>query len=117
MELNELRNKIDDIDDQLASLYDRRMKLIKEVGKEKAKTNRYVQDLNRENAIIRRVTKAVDEDVRVYCKQVFETLFETSRAYQARFVRIPSGIAEQIRSTLESGLKAFPDYATVACQG
>lgn len=117
MELNELRNKIDVIDDKLASLYDERMKLIKKVGEEKAKTNRYVQDLIRENAIIRRVTKAVDEDVRVYCKQVFETLFETSRAYQARFVRIPSGVAEEIRSNLEGGLKAFPDYATVACQG
>ncbi|MDE6293086.1 MAG: chorismate mutase [Clostridiales bacterium] len=117
MELNELRTEIDAIDDKIASLYDRRMKLIKQVGEEKSRTNRYVQDLTRENAIIRRVTKAVDEDVRVYCKQMFETLFETSRAYQARFVRIPSGIAEEIRSNLESGLKAFPDYASVACQG
>lgn len=117
MELNELRTKIDDIDDKLTALYDERMKLIKQVGEEKAKTNHYVQDLTRENAIIRRVTKAVDKDVRVYCKQVFETLFETSRAYQARFVHIPSGIAEQIRSNLQGGLKAFPDYATVACQG
>ena len=117
MELNELRNKIDAIDDQLASLYDKRMKLIKEVGEEKARTNHYVQDLTRENAIIRRVTKAVDENVRVYCKQVFETLFETSRAYQSRFVRIPSGVADEIRSNLEGGLKVFPDNATVACQG
>ncbi|MDE5563025.1 MAG: chorismate mutase [Clostridiales bacterium] len=117
MELSELRNKIDDIDDNLAELYDKRMKLIKQVGEEKAKTNHYVQDLTRENAILNRVTKAVDPDVRVYCKQVFDTLFETSRAYQARFVRIPSGIAQEIRSNLEGGLKAFPDYATVACQG
>lgn len=117
MELNELRTQIDAIDDQLASLYDRRMKLIKQVGEEKARTDSYLQDLTRENAIIRRVTKAVDDSVRVYCKQVFETLFETSRAYQARFVRIHSGVAEEIRSNLESGLKTFPDYATVACQG
>ena len=117
MELNELRTKIDDIDDKLAELYNKRMKLVKQVGEEKAKTNHYVQDLTRENAIISRVTKAVDDDVRVYCKQVFDTLFETSRAYQARFVRIPSGIAQEIRSNLDSGLKAFPDYATVACQG
>ncbi|MDE7164120.1 MAG: prephenate dehydratase [Clostridiales bacterium] len=117
MELNELRTQIDAIDDQLASLYDRRMKLIKQVGEEKARTDSYVQDLTRENAVIRRVTKAVDDSVRVYCKQVFETLFETSRAYQARFVRIHSGVAEEIRSNLESGLKTFPDYATVACQG
>ncbi|MDE7405905.1 MAG: prephenate dehydratase [Clostridiales bacterium] len=117
MELNELRTKIDDIDDKLASLYNQRMKLVKQVGEEKARTNRYVQDLTRENAIINRVTKAVDEDVRVYCKQVFDTLFETSRAYQARFVRVPSGVAEEIRSNLEGGLKVFPDYATVACQG
>lgn len=117
MELSELRTKIDAIDDRMAALYDQRMRLIKEVGEEKAKTNHYVQDLTRENAIIRRVTKEVDTDVRVYCKQVFETLFETSRAYQSRFVRIPSGIAEEIRSNLESGLKTFPDYASVACQG
>lgn len=117
MELDELRTKIDAIDDKLASLYDQRMKLIKEVGEQKAKTNRYVHDLTRENAIIGRVTKAVDEDVRVYCKQVFETLFETSRAYQARFVRLHSGIAEEIRENLKDGLKVFPDHATVACQG
>lgn len=117
MKLNELRTQIDAIDDQLASLYNQRMKLIKEVGEEKAKTNRYVRDLARENSIISRVTKAVDEDVRVYCKQVFETLFETGRAYQARFVNISSGIAEEIRSKLDGSLKAFPDYASVACQG
>ncbi|MBD5131964.1 MAG: bifunctional chorismate mutase/prephenate dehydratase [Clostridiales bacterium] len=117
MQLQELKAKIDDIDDRIASLYDQRMKLIKEASEKKTETNRYVQDLTGENATIGRVTKAVDEDVRVYCKQVFETLFETGHAYQSRFVRIPSGVAEEIRSNLESGLKAFPNYATVACQG
>ncbi|MDE6028845.1 MAG: chorismate mutase [Clostridiales bacterium] len=117
MELSELRNKIDDIDDKLAALYDERMKLIKQVGEQKAKTDSCVQDSSRETAIVNRVTKAVEPAVRVYCKQVFETLFETSRAYQARFVSVQSSVAQEIRANLKNGLKAFPDYATVACQG
>jgi chorismate mutase/prephenate dehydratase len=110
------RVAIDEIDDQIARLYNQRMALVKEIGEEKAQSNVLLTDGDRERHIVNRVAKLVDPNLRVYAKQVFMTMFDTSKAYQSRFTRISSPLGEQIKSTLGQRLK-FPVAATVACQG
>ncbi|HOO22396.1 MAG TPA: prephenate dehydratase domain-containing protein [Clostridia bacterium] len=117
MDIENLRKEIDRIDDQIASLYDRRMEMVKSIGIEKAKENKNVLDTSREREILARVTKAVNPDVRVYTKMVFTTIFDTSRAYQSRFAHLSSNISEQIKEILSASRESFPSYATVACQG
>lgn len=113
--IDEYRKKIDGIDDKIAALYNERMALAKEIGIEKAKNNSFVTDRSREKSIINRVTGAVDEGIAVFTKQLFETVFETSKAYQNRFLSTPQ--PDGLSTAIENADKPFPVRASVACQG
>lgn len=117
MELKEIRERIDKIDDKIADLYGERMKLVSEVGKAKKKTGKAVNDPNRERDILLRVTDRVDEEMQVYLKRVFETMFETSKAYQTMNLDEHSEIGERIDGALKKGYLKLPNKAKVACQG
>ena len=57
MELSELRKQIDAIDDELVSLFLKRMDVSGEVAKAKMQSNTAVMDSGRERAIVSRLTK------------------------------------------------------------
>lgn len=115
--LDEARNEIDLIDDKIAELYNKRMNYAKFIGMEKAKSNNIVLDSGREKNIINRVTKKVNPEIMVYTKQVFNSLFDTSKAYQTQFMQLQSNVSKKIKETLLKGRKEFPKSANVACQG
>ena len=117
MDLTEIRSKIDKIDDELASLYSQRMALIDEVIEAKKQSGKAVNDPDRENKILFRVSEKIAEDKQVYLKRVFETIFETSKAYQTANTSFSSKVGSEIRKTLEKGQSKFPVKARVACQG
>ena len=56
MTLEELRNRIDDIDDKIAALYLERQDTVRLIGEEKAKTHAPVFDPAREKKVIAKVT-------------------------------------------------------------
>ncbi|MFR5833566.1 MAG: bifunctional chorismate mutase/prephenate dehydratase [Acutalibacteraceae bacterium] len=115
--LEELRKKIDTLDDEIAKLYLERQSVVKEIGEEKARNRTAVADPSREKRIIARVTKSADDEQKIYLKRVFETIMETSRAYQRRLVAPVSPLADELRRVLMEGKKYFPVSSTVACQG
>ena len=115
--LKDLRQQIDNIDDQIVNLYRERMQLSKKVAEEKSKSGKGVTNRIREKEILNRVTDAVDDDIKVYTKQVFETLFDTSKAYQLRYISGTSKSREMIEKALLDADKPFPQKAYVACQG
>lgn len=115
--IEELRKKIDSIDDEIARLYLERQSTVREIGEEKARTNASVLDPAREKKIIARVTKQADEEQKIYLKRVFETILETSRAYQRRLVAPVTPLSDNLRRVLMEGKKYFPVSSTVACQG
>lgn len=115
--IQELRNRIDEIDDSLASLFNERMRVAKEIGEEKAKAHANVTDYGREKEIINRVCKRVDEDKIVYAKQTFDVLFDVSKAYQTQFAEVESELGKKIDLALKNTQEDFPVSATVACQG
>lgn len=117
MDLQEVRNKIDAIDDKIAKLYAERMELAADVAENKAKDGLQVENSEREKQIISRVTAGLPDGMKLYCKQVFETMFETSKAYQYGVVDGKSPVKDEIRNALSDGLKPFPVQASVACQG
>lgn len=117
MELNEIRKSIDEVDNEIAELYQKRMDLIKEVVKAKKQSGKATLDPDRERNILLRVSDRVKEDNQVYLKRVFETLFETSRAYQTTYAEQSSEITEKIKNALEKGELELPAKAKVACQG
>ncbi len=115
-ELTKLREQIDLIDDKIVELYVKRMELSKQIGEEKSKSNSAVVDNTREKSIINRVTSKVDDEIKVYTKQVFNSLFDTSKAYQNSFINIDSSIKTQLINGLKN-ISKFPVSASVACQG
>lgn len=115
--LKDLREQIDKIDDQIVALYRERMAISKEVAKEKNKTGKGVTNYLREKEILNRVTEAVDDDIKAYTKQVFETLFDTSKAYQLRYIDGMSRSRDMIEDALSKSETPFPAKAYVACQG
>ena len=117
MELEQVRKKIDAVDDKIASLYVERMALVKEVVEAKKQSGIAVNDPDRERNILLRVTENVDPDMQVYLKRVFETLFETSKAYQTATAQRKSELADKIRQAIAKGDMQFPARAKVACQG
>lgn len=117
MSLEEIRKQIDSVDDEIATLFNKRMNLVEEVIEAKKNEGKAVNDKEREKNIILRVCDKVDEDKALYLKTVFETLFEVSKSYQSLNITQNSKISEKIGSALEKGFLKFPSRATVACQG
>lgn len=74
-----LRNKIDDIDNEIIALLDSRFELSKEIGKEKAKENIAITDQNREKEILAKTEKAKNKDA---IKTTYKTIFEQSKKIQ-----------------------------------
>lgn len=116
MEINDLREKIDEIDNQIAKLYVERMALCREIGVIKNNTGTFIESTLREKEILNRVTKEMPDDIKYFGKQVFETLFNTSKAYQSHFNNINSEFKQHINNALITA-KPFPVNATIACQG
>ena len=115
--IEELRKEIDGIDDELSSLYLKRIKVCKEIGKEKAKTGTPVNASKREKEILNRITKTASDEEKVQLKKLYEDIFYLSKTYQAQFAPQKSETSEAIREILRGGEKKFPVSATVACQG
>ena len=82
MELMDLRKKIDEIDDEIVSLYLKRMGIVAEIAQEKKETNAPVCNLERESEILSRLTKNVPDEFKKYLKEVYSAIFNTSKDYQ-----------------------------------
>lgn len=117
MNLESIRKEIDKIDDQIAKLYGERMELVKEVVKSKNESGKQTYDPEREKKILLRVTDLVEPSCQVYLKRVYETIFETSRAYQTMNSESNSLIAQNIKTAIKQQKKELPNKAKVACQG
>ena len=81
MDIDDIRKNIDEVDDKLAALFMRRMELSRLIAEEKRKAGLPLVNALREEEIISRVTATLPEDVKPYGKQLFETLFETSKPH------------------------------------
>ena len=117
MELSDIRSKIDDIDDELAALYVKRMKLAGEAAEIKAKSDKSITDTTREREIVFRLAKKVPAEFTLYLKELYETVFFTSKAYQSALMGRSSKTVERLEDIIEKGLGNMPVSATVACQG
>ena len=117
MELGKIREKIDKVDDEITELYLKRMELCKEVAKVKASSGKAVSDNSREKEIIFRLAKTAPEELKMYVKEVYETVFFTSRAYQSVLIGKTSKTVEDLKNLIEKGFDNLPALATVACQG
>lgn len=117
MDLEQCREKIDKIDDQLADLFKQRMELATEVAEYKKANNMNVLNNEREREIIDRMTARNGDDLAIYTKVFYNTLFDLSRSAQVKLMAKETLLEKKIKAAVESTQKLFPQKAVVACQG
>ncbi len=91
MDIKEARSKIDEIDDELTSLYIDRMKLTAEISDYKVKNGMNIRDASREKAIVEAQCARADAIYSPYIKALYSQIFEMSRQHQS-FMRMVGSI-------------------------
>ena len=113
MSLSHIRNRIDQIDDQLLTLFLQRMECSRQVAEIKMQQNLPILNAAREEEILSDLSQKAGpfaDKVRA----LYATIFDLSRAYQQELM----GKGEAL-SSLIAGAEhlALPENARVACQG
>ena len=83
MDLKDIRKELDGIDEQIAALYEKRMKLSEEVAKSKRESGKNVYDKEREQEKLKTVAALVPEsDYRQGVVELFSSIMASSRKLQ-----------------------------------
>ena len=117
MDLSVLRERINDIDDQMVKLFVERMKVASEIASEKAEKNLPVLDLRREQAVLQKVMESAGEEFEIYAHKLYQTLFDVSKSYQSGILSRETELSAEIMKNLQDPKMEFPIKAVVACQG
>ncbi len=117
MDLKECREKIDRIDDQLCALFAQRMEIVEQVARYKKENGLPVLNTSREREVLERVCGQCPEQLGVYTKLLFNTLFDLSRARQTALLSADTPLANRIEQARAQTPALFPKKAVVACQG
>ncbi len=117
MDINNARNDIDKIDNELVELIKKRMGIVKNVAQYKQENSLPVFDKSREREILNRVAELSGEELANYNQILFSNLFSVSRSYQNRIITSQSPLKTNIESAIKNTPDIFPSRAVVACQG
>ena len=117
MNLDEIRTETDKIDDEIAELFKKRLKLVESVAKVKEEMHSPILKPTREREIISRLAKDHEGISADYLKLLFTTIFDVSRSHQIVLTNRSSKTSEAITQALASTPQMFPKEAQVACQG
>ena len=115
--LDELRKQIDNIDDQIVELYLKRMEAVKGVAEAKTDINKAVNDSERENAVVYRLSKDLPDQMKLYVKELYKAVFATSKSYQSTLMNGSSETVDKLEELLQHPCATLPLSAAVACQG
>ena len=77
--IDELRSEIDEIDDGLVSLFLQRLAVVKEIGKAKKTHSLSVEDKDRENAVIERLTANKTDEENKRITELYNKIFDISK--------------------------------------
>ena len=84
MDLQELRGRIDEIDNNLVDLFQRRMDISVEIARYKQQNNLPVYDPVRERQKLHELSGKAKEGREAYIAALYSLIFELSRAEQER---------------------------------
>lgn len=116
-DLSIIREKINNIDNQIIELWKERMETCLSVAQYKKENNLPVLDSKRERELLNRIGNMAGEELEVYSRVLYDTIMSVSRSYQHRYLNTDSELTEKIKSAVENTQKLFPQKAMVACQG
>lgn len=116
MELDEIRERIDTVDENMLALFLERMVLSDRVAAYKRAHSLPLTNKTREREILARVTENTGS-LEPYVHQFFTNLFELSKARQAELNAGASRIRALIEQAIAAPEEAFPRTGVIACQG
>ena len=117
MELDILREQIDEIDARMVELLRRRMEVSGKIAQTKQESGKKVFDPARERKKLSSIAELSGEDMRDYNTALYSLLMDLSKNHQRKILGGNSELTEKIQHAVENTPKCFPDYAAVACQG
>ena len=117
MELNELRNQIDEIDDELVKLFARRMGISVQIADVKKENNLPIFVPAREREKLSDIADKAGPEMANYTRVLYSMLFELSRSHQSKRNGSISPLYEQITDAIKHTPQLFPQAPMVACQG
>ena len=117
MELNELRNEINQIDDELLKLFLRRMEVTDQVADYKREHGLPVYQPQREREVLKKVAEQAGDEKSAYARVLFSMLMELSKSSQNKRTGRELELHRRIADAIENTPRLFPQCATVACQG
>lgn len=118
MELNNIREHIDSIDQELTRLFVERMETVGQVAESKKNSKKAIRDHARERQVINRVTEQAGEEYAPYVKDLYKLMMELSCNYQSKLMQKDSPLGQTLRDACAQYTgKKLPKRALVACQG
>ena len=109
-DMQEVRRRMDDIDEGLVKLFLERMELVGEVADAKRESGASISDPAREREILSRVTAEAGEGNENAARLFFSTLFSISKARQRSILNGDSPLVAEIDRAMAAG-------ATTSCSG
>ena len=117
MDLNELRNEINQIDDEILRLFLRRMDAAEQVADYKREHNLPIYQPQREREILRKVADQAGPDMGGYARVLFSMLMELSKSSQNKRSNRELELHRTIADAIAHTPKLFPQAPMVSCQG
>ena len=117
MELDQLREQIDQIDDSLLSLFCQRMKVAEQIAGYKQSHHMPVYVPGREREKLMDVAQKAGPEMANYTRVLYSMLFELSRSHQSKISHKQTPLHRRIVQAIEQTPKLFPQAPCVACQG
>ena len=117
MDLQTYRKQLDEIDEQLVSLFQQRMNISSDIAAYKKEHNIPVLDASREREKLSAVCARVTPELRNYTSVLYSSIFELSRSYQSRQMRQFSELNGRIADAIANTPALFPQDVSVAVCG
>ena len=117
MNMDELRGRIDAVDDELLRCFAERMDIAGNIARYKAEHGLPVLDERREREKLYAVSEKAPEELQSYAVSLYALLFELSRSRQSCLLGTKGDLPAKIAEAIEKTPQLFPEDAAVACQG
>ena len=117
MDLNELRNEINQIDAEILNLFLRRMDVSEQVADYKRANNLPIYQPQREREILKKVADQAGPEKSGYARVLFSMLMELSKSSQCGRNNKELELHKRIAEAIENTPRLFPQAPMVACQG
>lgn len=116
LDLGKIREEIDEIDTQIADLFNSRMQKSLQVAEYKQSRGLPVFNNAREKDILHRISEQIGEPFDGYARVVFNTIMDVSKSCQYGCLDSSNTLSPKIRKAIDETPSLFPKKAVVACR-